>query len=458
LQRELLTRLLVPVLSILLAGGVLSFWGAETLVEKTYDRWLLDAARSLAREVRFEDGRAQLSLHPQAEALVTYDIFDTIRWSVSQGERLVAGQVELPRQGEGERAYRFGAKAYSSTWDGQPVRVGWVPVEHPSGARAEVRVAETLEKRQRAQQELMGWWYAVVGPLLLAAVVIVMVVRRTIAPVERLAADWNATAAQTLDPLPTQGVPRELLPLADALNALIGRLHALLERERQFAGMAAHQLQTPMTALKLAWHRAQRAPDLASAQAALADFGPGVDRLARLVRQLLALSRLDPELRRQCERQQVDIARLAQEVGAMHLDAAAARSIELSLHSPDDGARAVPVAGDEALLAEALSNLLDNALRHAPVGGRVRLDVLADPPTWCVSDDGPGVPAAERRRVFDRFERGSQPVGSGSGLGLAIVREIADLHGAEASVGDSEWGGAAFRLAFPTPPVPDPAA
>ena len=281
--------------------------------------------------------------------------------------------------------------------------------------------------------------------VLVAALVIGLAVRSTLHPLERIAARWNERSHASLEPIPTQDVPHELRPFAVALNGVLARVRDMLERERQFAATAAHQLRTPLAGLQLGLARAAEAPDLAAARGVLSELGQATQRTARLVQQLLALSRLDPELRARLDLADVDLVALAHDVGETYLDAAQQKKIDMELACTD---AKVLVRAQRDLLNEALGNLIDNAIRYTPTGGRVVISVRDRPASLCVADSGPGIAADERDRVFDRFVRGRTAPGDGTGLGLAIVKEIAALHEARLSLDESPLGGARLTLRF----------
>jgi two-component system OmpR family sensor kinase len=232
-----------------------------------------------------------------------------------------------------------------------------------------------------------------------------------------------------------------------ALNGLLQRLQAALEQQRSLTADAAHALRTPLAAVTLQAQLAQRAPDGPARDAALGRLEAGVKRASQLVAQLLALARLDPDAARQ-PAAPLDLAQLAREV-ADELAALAERAA-VGLHTSLPPA--APLLGHDAALRMALTNLLDNALRYTPAGGEVELALRPDAGGWrlAVSDSGPGLPADERQRVFDRFYRGRDSRAPGSGLGLAIVREVARLHGGETFIGDGP-GGRGLTVGFRLP-------
>ncbi len=440
---DLLIRLLLPLLLIVAATGALGVLTAQTLIERNFDRWLIDAARSLAGQVHVVDGHARLDLGGDAQAMLAFDVIDRIFFSVRQDQQHVAGNPGIPTAGRNVARFDDG-QVYDAQFAGQPVRVASVPTGPPA-AKVRILVAETLNKRRGVQAELQLMLMPLGGLLLAAAGAIVLALRWTIRPLELIAARWNERSQQSLQPITLRGVPRELLPFATALNDLLARVQAVLERERRFAANAAHQIRTPLAGLQLGLSRAAAASDLASTRAVIAEMQRDTQRTARLLQQLLALGRLDPEAAFEHGQPPVDLAALAHDVGALYIDAALARRIDLELVAPG---RPVLAAVHPELVIEALGNLVDNALRHAPDGGRVEISVSDDPPTLQVADSGAGLPADEHAAVLERFVRGRNAVGDGSGLGLAIVREIAELHRARLQLERSALGGLAVRLSF----------
>jgi two-component system sensor histidine kinase TctE len=288
---------------------------------------------------------------------------------------------------------------------------------------------------------------APIGALvLLAAFAVGTAVRRTVQPLERMAAQWKERSHASLEAIPAEDVPRELRPFAVALNDLLGRVRELLQRERQFASTAAHQLRTPLAGLQLALARAAECPDLESTRKALAGLEITTQATARLVQQLLSLARLDPEGRGSIPLVPVDLVAIAREVGEAYMDAAIARRIALELMPARPS---VLVLGQPDLLREALGNLIDNAMRYTPAGGWIELAVGVEPPSLSVSDSGAGIRLEDRDKVFERFVRGEGTVGEGTGLGLAIVKEIAVLHRSEVVLDARVTRGARFEFRFP---------
>ena len=373
-----------------------------------------------------------------------------------------------------------------------------------------IQVAQPVRIRQglAADAALRG-----VLPLLLAAPAMAAalwwLITRSLRPLARVARQVAEQDAATLQPLPAADLPDEVAPLVSALNALLARLGQAWGQQRAFVADAAHELRSPLTALKLQAQVLRRLSEPAAAAAppgnnadraaALDALVAGVDRASRLVEQLLTLARSEPGAPAPTA-QPVALAALLRQVLADHAAAlAAARGSHVELlvdQTPvppitglgdsgitvlgdsgitglgdsgitvlgDSGITVlgdsditglgdsgITVLGDPAALAVLVRNLVDNALRYTPAGGQVRLTLASNRtgPLLAVDDNGPGIPEAERERVFERFVRGAAAAdAAGSGLGLAIVRSIAQRHGASVALGESALGGLRVAVQF----------
>ena len=265
-------------------------------------------------------------------------------------------------------------------------------------------------------------------------------------PLARLAESVRKRTPDSLAPLPDEGLPEEIQPLAASLNDLLARLQAAFAAQRDFVADAAHELRTPLTALQLQTQLVERAAGEAERGAALDELKRGLQRTGHTVQQLLTLARLEPGAV-SMPSVRVELATLAREAVVEQVRVAEARDIDLGLAEVDS--RAV-VMGDAEALRILLSNLLANALRYTPRGGRVDVScrMRDGQPVLEIADTGPGIPEAERERVFDRFYRRPGEQESGSGLGLAIVRAIADRHDAVVSLHAAQGGGLLVRVVF----------
>jgi len=312
-----------------------------------------------------------------------------------------------------------------------------------------IQVAQPMSVRERRAAELALETlkpFALLLPVL--ALVIWFAVGHALEPLQRLTAQVKARRVNTLDALPAEQLPDEVQPLVLALNDLLGRLRAVLARERAFMADAAHELRTPLTALYLQMGMLAQASGEAEREAAMGTLSAGVQRAMRLVEQMLALARQGP--RAESPPVAVRLDELAREVVAELIPLADAGRIDLGVAT----AQSTTVSGDADALRTLLRNLVDNAVRYTPPGGRVDVTVESAPegPRLTVTDDGPGIPPEERARVFDRFYRRAGTEPPGSGLGLAIVKAIADAHGATASLADGPRGvGLAVSVKFNAP-------
>jgi two-component system, OmpR family, sensor kinase len=324
-----------------------------------------------------------------------------------------------------------------------------------------IQVAQPMSVREQravqlALQTLKPFALLLPGLLLL----IWFAVGQALEPLRRLTALLKARQVDTLDPIPGTPLPDEVQPLVTALNELLARLRAAREHERAFMADAAHELRTPLTALQLQTAMLARASDEAERGAALGTLSAGVQRTIRLVEQLLSFARQEPRADR--PHVPVRLDELACEIVAELVPLADAGRIDLGVAA----AQPVRIEGDPDALRTLLRNLIDNAVRYTPAGGRVDVTVEAVPAAdaaggarLSVSDDGPGIAPAERARVFDRFYRRAGTEPPGSGLGLAIVKAIADAHGATVQLADGPSGrGLTVSVWFPAGRVAIPAS
>jgi len=282
-------------------------------------------------------------------------------------------------------------------------------------------------------------------------VLIWVVVGRGLRPLDAVARAMTTRTPVALGPLPTNGVPTEVAPLVRSLNDLLARLKRALDSQRDFIADAAHELRTPLAALSLQLQLARRAADAQSRGEAFGELERGLTRATHCVQQLLTLARQEPGGGDR-PLMPVNLGDLVAKVVAEQLPLAEDRQIDLGV---TPAARAVTVRGDAEALQILVSNLVGNAIRHTPSGGKVDVAVGdgADGVFVEVNDSGPGIPVEERERVFDRFYRRAQTDEPGSGLGLAIVRTIAERHQASVLLDEADLGGLRARVRFDGSPA-----
>ena len=325
--------------------------------------------------------------------------------------------------------------------DNDAWRLLWLTA--PDG-RYRIVVGQEWEYREEmamdiVTSQLTPWLVAL--PLMLLCLVLLL--SRELRPLKNLARTLNQRAPDTTDMLPTHAIPSEVRPLLDALNSLFARTQQMMARERRFTSDAAHELRTPLAALKVQAEVAQLSwNDAEGQQRALSQLHTGIDRATRLVDQLLTLSRLD-SLDNLADVEQIALADLLQSA-VMDIDAAAHRA-GIALHLVID-APEVTRPGQPLLLSLLVLNLLDNAVRYSPRGSRI--DVMLEQRCFTVRDNGPGIPLQALPRLGERFYRPPGQEEPGSGLGLSIVKRIATLHNMTVTVDNAADGGAVVQVSW----------
>lgn len=484
LRRRLLALLLSVVSAVWVISGYVTYRDAQEEVAEVFDANLAQSARVLVAllgheveeetEVRRdvesvfgelgEEGRGR---YPVLSSLLQRYLADAdrghLRLETGTGprHRYEANLAIVSRHADGSVLLRTpGAPPFRGTADGfSDFDVGTGPwrvfslTDHRTGIV--VRVGE----RQAVRQELVGYITRnTLAPLLLAlpvlALLIWLAVGQGLRPLRQVADEVERRAPDALDPVPSQGVPAEVGPVVKALNALLQRLGRALEHERRFTADAAHELRTPLAAVRTHAQVALRA-DPAGQRAALGRIVEGVDRATHLVEQLLTLARADVSRPGGMAWLKVDLTPLAAEVIAGLAPWALARGVEVAL-VPGVG----HLRGDPQGLRVLLRNLVDNAVRYTPLGGQVTVAVepRAGEVLLRVTDTGPGIPAGQRAAVLERFRRGEGGEATGSGLGLSIVQRIAELHGARLDLDDAPGScGLQVRVRFPALVTPEDA-
>jgi two-component system OmpR family sensor kinase len=287
---------------------------------------------------------------------------------------------------------------------------------------------------------------AVMMPILM--LVVWWVVSGSLDPVARVRRQVAARQADDLSPVSEAGLPDEVRPLVQELNLLFGRVRTAFDAQQNFVADAAHELRTPLAALKLQVQSLERSDNPDARRVAVGRLTAGIERATRLVEQLLVLARQEASAAGGTSLQAVDMAVVSRRAVADLIGVAQAKNIDLGLQRADAG----EVQGQPESLNILMRNLVDNAIKYTPGGGTVDVSVTAEAGavTVSVEDSGPGIPPEERERVFDRFYRVAGSEVSGSGLGLAIIKSIAERHGARLVLGESaRLGGLEAKVTFP---------
>jgi len=444
---SLKARLLWFVLAAILLGAVLQATTAYRSALQQADAMFDDHLQQVARSLR--GGIPLGALMPEVEDDAGFDLYVQI-WGQDGTQIFRSTRSALPPRAvlgfSDVEAHGKHYRVYTLQTSFQTVQI------------AQDLDARTARARALAARAVLP--FALLTPLLMLAVW--WVIKRSLAPVDRARRQLAQRAADDFSPLAGADLPDEVRPLVDELNLLFGRVRSAFDAQKTFVADAAHELRSPLTALKLqaqALRPHGRTDETAAErEAGITRLNQGIDRAIRLVEQLLVLAREETGSTLVAPTgKPVDLQEVIRLAVADVLPQARGKQIDLGLteSQPADLAR---VQGEPDALRVLLRNLLDNAVKYTPAAGRVDVSLEGAPgqPVLVVEDSGPGIAAEERERVFDRFYRASgAALETGSGLGLAIVQVIAARHGATLELGHSErLGGLRVSVVFPKPPSP----
>lgn len=450
LRSHLLRWLLIPLFLLSLVGFRVSYVRGLEQAHQAYDRTLLGSALAMAERITVQDGKLSVDVPYAALEMLETGFQDRIFYRVTglDPPTAVTGYDDLPPPAKlpalGKPVF------YEASYRGEPVRqVALLRPLYDPAVRGPVliQVAETTGAREALSRKILR--DSALFQLLLigaAALLIGFGVRRGLAPLMRIRNEIRSRDRADLTPIALRDAPREVAPLIEAINAHTERQRRLNEAQRRFISDASHQLKTPLTVLKTQAARALRKSDPGEMRAIVQEIHDGTDATSRVIQQLLTLARSEPG--DGIEMEPVDLAALARDSVFALLPQALEKAIDLGLEE----AGPLPMTGSPLLLQELVSNLVDNAIRYTPAGGHITARVVLEGgrPLLEVEDNGPGIPAAERAKVFDRFYRVPGASAEGCGLGLPIVKEIAERHGAVVELADGAEGrGLLVRVRFP---------
>jgi len=453
LRHRLLRFISWPLLVLLGASMVADYRSALGIAGEAYDNALARTAVALVTRLERDDDDKDIEVDvpPAADEILRSDPQDKVQYVVfdDSGKR-VAGDAELmslPRPLVANQAVLNDAEL-----GGQTVRTASFRYESPTLA-ATVIVAETTIKRTGAARQIL---MAIAWPnLLLIAAALLLVyfgVRFALRPLDALGERMARRGPGDFSLLDETDVPGEAGPLVRAINRLMGHLDTAGRAQQAFLSNAAHQLRTPLAGLQtqLELASAELPPESRPRLKRLSD---STRRLVHFTHQMLALARSSSEGALISDHRPVELAGLLEEAASDLLDSALAKGIDLGFETAP-----ATVEGSRWMLRELIANLVDNAIAYTPDGGRVTVRCGSDAAGGAfveVEDDGPGIPEAERGRIFERFYRVAGRGGEGTGLGLAIVREVAERHAARVNVeAGADGRGSCFRVVFPSPVLP----
>ncbi|MEK6291014.1 MAG: sensor histidine kinase N-terminal domain-containing protein [Paraburkholderia tropica] len=464
---EILDWMLAPLLLLWPMSIAVTYLVAKTIANGPFDRALETDAYVLARQITPVNGVAELVLPKATLDLLRADNVDSVYYQVlgTRGE-LVAGEADLPLPRDDDRPPPGVVLFRDDLLRGNDIRVAYTTVALGGSSGSQpvlVQVGETLDKRNALANDIIK---GVILPqfviLPLAIVLVWFGLSRGLAPLTALQAHIRNRRPDDLSPVDPQRAPPEIEPLVTSFNDLLGRLEQNIALQKRFIADAAHQMKTPLAGLRTQAEFALRHEVPDEVARSLEQIATSSGQAARLVTQLLALARAENRASG-LSFEPVDLAALARVTVRDWVQAAFARRMDLGYEGPDDQDVQAPapiIDGHAVMLREMLGNLIDNAIRYTPEGGRITVRLHVEPGVWLdatgavvrafdnagagqagvahieVEDTGPGIPAHERGRVLERFCRILGRDGEGSGLGLAIVREIVTQHGGALAIDD----------------------
>lgn len=428
LRARLFLIIVPPLLVIAVAAAMARYVAADRMSQRLYDNTLLAVALAISRDVVLSEGDI---VDEDLRARLSAALGDAVFYRVTGPDGgFITGYSEIPPPGEAFDIAAESPKFYDSEVRGAPVRVVALRefIDEPEfGGWVTVHVWQTVRTRDALSLRLALQAGAMMALVIMGAgTAVIFGIAYGLKPLLDLREAVERRSPTDLGPIRYK-VPREVTGLVESMNALFARLSDAFAARDEFIANAAHQLRNPIAAIQAQAEAALTAPTDAELRVRAREVAEAARRAARLTQQLLSMEKLrgDPAL----ALTEVDIEGLAAGVMRVHAPGAMRRGAEISLEV--DGPPA-PVRGDPVMLAEALDNLVDNALRYGcRSGGAVRVVIAfeRDRARVVVEDDGPGVPPEQRARIFERFQRGVEVTLDGCGVGLAIARETVSRHG-----------------------------
>jgi two-component system sensor histidine kinase TctE len=462
LRNQLLRWLILPLVVLVALNAVSLYHDSLEAADIAYDRSLLASTRALAERVSVQDGKVVADVPYVALDSFETDNLGRIYYKVTglKGET-VSGYDDLPpvpKDVPRSELYPALVRFYHATYNGEPVRIAALlqPVYDDSmRGIALIQVGETLEARTALSRRILLNTLLRQAMLVLAVATLVwFAVRLVLRPLMRLKTEVETRPLSDLSNVDDALVHKEVRPLVAAMNNTMARMQNLIASQRRFIADASHQLRTPLTVLKTQAQLALREDDVEAMRAIVRSIAGTTDSAVHLANRLLTLARIEHGSEAAETPTRVSLPAMVRQVGLELALPAVQKHIDLALEAPHEAL----VAGQALMLHELVSNLIDNAIRYTPAGGSVLLRVQAgaDGVRLVVQDSGPGIPAAEREKVFTPFYRSAAALEAnptGTGLGLAIVRDIAAMHKARLELSAGE-GGKGLRITVRFPPLP----
>lgn len=452
LRNQLLCWLLLPLGGIWILTACGAYFLAEHFANNTFDRELLNSADSVIARLRSDPVKIWVDMPPAAQAILRHNNRDKIYYQVLKpdGTR-ISGDAILPKP---VRPFESPVPSFRyAKLNGQDVRIVRVKanLEGREDKMVSVQVAMTLNAlREMTQQILLSILVPQIFMICLSALCVSYGIKRGLIPLSKLEKALSSRSQFDLTPVESSETPAEMKPVVSAINILLDKLRNDLEQQQRFVANAAHQFRTPLAGLKTYIYAAKRLPGDPRMTEMLEKIESGVDRLTHLANKLLTLAKAEPQIGN-ASHQPVDLNFVASEMTADFVSEALPKGMDLTFVSSDKPAM---ILGELTDLAELTSNLIENAVIYTQSGGNITVRVSnGDAVRLMVQDNGPGIPAEEREKVFERFYRVLGTAAPGSGLGLPIVQEIATAHKATVEISECTSGkGTKVTVTFPCAP------
>lgn len=447
IRRRLLISLLIgaAVLAVAVYFVVLSV--ARQVAQESQDNILVASAMSILESARFASGHVNIDLPYSALSMLGSLSDERVFYAIRLETELLSGYADLPEAGQSTiNEPRFRSVEYL----GETVRVTTVRRPVSTDVRQsylQVSVAQTLSGQAEVLARLSRLSMAVgAGVFGLSVLLAALIARSTIRPLDRLTASVSRRGPEDLRPVAAP-VPSEMVPLVGSLNTLMDRLQTSLSRSEDFIAEAAHRVRTPLAIVRTKAEIIERKTHDADTRKAAREMIHAIDDSSRTAGQLLDHAMVTFRLDRLSE-QKINLPPLLRESVERLRPIAELKGIDLAIGRLDQ----FFLHGDQILLQNALHNLLDNAIKYAPEGAQIELNLMLHHDTAEISirDTGPGFPVAGLDKLTDRFARGENARAVvGSGLGLTIVKDVVEAHGGHVQLENTPGGGACVTLSFP---------
>ncbi|MDE2428843.1 MAG: sensor histidine kinase N-terminal domain-containing protein [Burkholderiales bacterium] len=463
---EILDWMLAPLLLLWPMSIAITYLVAKSIANQPFDRTLEDNVLVLSQQVKEVDGKILTQLNNPARDILRADDVDNVYFQITDNDgKLIDGDHDLPMPNDEDKPLAGTIQLRNANLHGIDIRIAYGYIDLNKGRDranggphhlALVQVGETLEKRALLANEIIK---GVILPqfiiLPIALALVWFALSRGLSPLAELQQRIRARRPDDLSPIDSRQVPEEITPLVKSLNEMLERLAQTIDIQKRFIADAAHQMKTPLAGMRMQSELALRQTDQEEIRRSLVQLATSSEAATRLVNQLLTLARAENLTPATQPLELVELNELARSVVHDWIPVSFVQKIDLGYEQQN---LPVTIFGNSLMLREMLSNLIDNAIRYTPLGHSVTVRVSLNEQQALavleVEDNGPGIPAAEREHVFERFYRILGSNVQGSGLGLAIVREIAQQHDASIEITenphpqDSNFPGCVFRISF----------